>query len=39
MSSLPESLIRLRTELEDAIRRELEAQATARSNGLRAGVL
>jgi hypothetical protein len=33
MSSLPESLLRFRTELEDAIRRELEAQATARSNG------
>jgi hypothetical protein len=33
MSSLPESLVRFRTELEDAIRRELEAQATARSDG------
>jgi hypothetical protein len=33
MSSLPESLMRFRTELEDGIRRELEAQATARSNG------
>ena len=33
MSSLPESLVRFRTELEDAIHRELEAQATAHSNG------
>jgi hypothetical protein len=33
MSSLPESLVRFGTELEGAIRRELEAQATARSNG------
>jgi hypothetical protein len=33
MSSLPESLVRFRTELEGAIRRELEAQATGRSNG------
>ena len=39
MSSLPESLVRFRTELEDAIRRELEAQATARSNGWGARVL
>jgi hypothetical protein len=39
MSSLPESLLRFRTELEDAIRRELEAQATARSNGWGARVL
>ena len=39
MSSLPESLLRFRTELEDAIRRELEAQATARSNGRGARVL
>lgn len=33
MSSLPESLLRFRTELEDAIHCELEAQATAPSNG------
>jgi RNA polymerase sigma-70 factor (ECF subfamily) len=39
MSSLPESLVRFRTELEDAIRRELEARATARSNGRGARVL
>jgi hypothetical protein len=39
MSSLPESLLRFRTELEDAIRRELEAQATARSNGWGARLL
>jgi hypothetical protein len=39
MSSLPESLVRFRTELEAAIRRELEAQATARSNGWGARVL
>jgi hypothetical protein len=39
MSSLPESLVRFRRELEDAIRRELEAQATARSNGWGARVL
>jgi hypothetical protein len=39
MSSLPESLLRFRTELEDAIRRELEAQATARSNGRGARLL
>ena len=39
MSSLPESLVRFRTELEDAIRRELEAPATARSNGWGARML
>ncbi len=39
MNSLPESLMRFRTELEDAIRSELEAQATARSNGWGARVL
>ena len=39
MSALPESLARFRAELEDAIRRELEAQATARSNGRGARVL
>jgi hypothetical protein len=39
MSSLPESLVRFRRELEDAIRGELEAQATARSNGWGARVL
>src|SRR5262245_38210106 len=39
MSSLPESLTRFRTELEGAIRRELEAQATARSKGSGARVL
>jgi hypothetical protein len=39
MSSLPEPLVRFRTELEDAIRRELEAQASARSNGWGARVL
>jgi hypothetical protein len=39
MSSLPESLVRFRTELEEAIHRELEAQATAHSNGRRARVL
>ena len=39
MSSLPESLLRFRTELEAAIRRELEAQATARSNGRGARLL
>ena len=38
-SALPASLARFRTELEDAIRRELEAQATARSNGWVARVL
>ena len=38
-SALPESLARFRTELEDAIRRELDAQATARSNGRGACVL
>jgi hypothetical protein len=39
MNSLPESLVRFRTELEDAIRRDLDAQATARSNGWGAHVL
>jgi hypothetical protein len=39
MSSLPESLVRFRAELDDAIRRELEAQETARSNGRGAGAL
>jgi hypothetical protein len=39
MSSLPESLVRFRTELEDAIRRDLEAEATARSNGRAARML
>src|SRR5262245_51877280 len=40
MSSLPESLIRFSTELEDAIRRELEApQASVSSNALGARVL
>jgi hypothetical protein len=39
MSALPESLVRFRTELEDAIRREQDGQATARSNGLGGRVL
>jgi hypothetical protein len=39
MNSLPESLVRFRAELEDAIRRELEAQAHADSNGRGAHVL
>ena len=39
MSALPESLTRFRTELEDAIRRDLEAQTTARSNGRAARLL
>src|SRR5262245_39717846 len=39
MSSLPESLARFGTELEDAIRRELEAEATALSNGWRARIV
>jgi hypothetical protein len=39
MSVLPESLARFRTELEDAIRRELEAQATTRANGWGSRVL
>jgi hypothetical protein len=39
MSALPESLLRFRTALEDAIRRELEAEASARSNGRAARVL
>ena len=39
MSSLPDSLLRFRTELEEAIGRELEAQATARSNGRGARML
>ena len=39
MSALPESLARFRTELEDAIRRELEAQEAARSNGRGARVV
>ena len=38
-SALPESLARFRTELEDAIRRELDVQATARSNGRGARLL
>ena len=39
MSSLPEPLVRFGSELEDAIRRELEAQAAARSNAWRARML
>jgi hypothetical protein len=39
MSSLPAPLARFRTELEDAISRELEAQRAARSNGWGARVL
>jgi hypothetical protein len=39
MSPLPESLLRFRTELEGAMRRELEAQASARSTGWGAGML
>ena len=39
MSTLPDSLARFRAELEAAIRRELEAQASARSNGWGARVL
>jgi hypothetical protein len=39
MSSLPEPLLRFRKELEAAIRRDLDAQATARSNGWGARVL
>jgi hypothetical protein len=35
MSSLPEPLARFRTELEDAIRRELEAQARSHGRGAR----
>jgi hypothetical protein len=38
MTSLPDSLVRFRTELEDAIRRELETP-TPRSNGWKARVL
>ena len=38
-SALPESLVHFRTELEDAIGRELEAQATVRSSGRAARVL
>ena len=39
MTSLPKSLVRFRAELEDAIRRELKAQTTARSNGWGARLL
>ena len=39
MSTLPDSLVRFRTELEDAIRRELEAPETGRSSGRGARVL
>jgi hypothetical protein len=39
MSSLPDSLVRFRTELEAAIRSEQEAQATARANGWGARLL
>jgi hypothetical protein len=39
MSTLPESLLRFRTELENAIGRELEAEAAARSNGWAGRVL
>jgi hypothetical protein len=39
MSPLPESLLRFRTELEDAIRHELQAEGRARSNGWSARVL